>query len=198
MPAPSLFARRARPLLQPIDPEILAERLEAVKAPWTSVGLLAGEDAAAGIALGYSPPPTASEDATEESGVDLLEPVLRNYLGEEGTDEPVLRAREVQAFRNAQEARLKPENEPAVPKGWDWRAVGGESFITSPRAQGDCGACVAFAVVAGLEDMCRIEKQEASLDVDLSEAELFFCHGGQEGATCASGWFITAALRACE
>lgn len=72
----------------------------------------------------------------------------------------------------------------------DWRDVGGDDFVTPIRDQGSCGSCVSFATVATIESQARIEYKAHTWDVDLSEAELFFCGG----AACAEGWWPTHAL----
>jgi hypothetical protein len=72
----------------------------------------------------------------------------------------------------------------------DWRSKGGANYVTGIRDQGNCGSCVSFGTVATIESQARIEYKEPSWDVDLSEAELFFCGG----ATCANGWWPPDAL----
>lgn len=72
----------------------------------------------------------------------------------------------------------------------DWRAKDGANYVTPVRDQGNCGSCVSFASVATIESQARIERGAADWDVDLSEAELFFCGG----AKCAEGWWPDKAL----
>lgn len=67
----------------------------------------------------------------------------------------------------------------------DWRQAG----VTSVRDQGGCGACVAFATCAAMESALLLATGEA---VDLSEAHLFFCNGGD----CDNGWEFIQALEA--
>lgn len=76
----------------------------------------------------------------------------------------------------------------------DWRNHQGENWITPIRDQGDCGACVAFATNAVLEARHRIERKDASLAIDLSEAHLFFCGCGR---CCDDGWDFEPALTFC-
>jgi hypothetical protein len=67
----------------------------------------------------------------------------------------------------------------------DWRSKDGANFVTPIRDQGNCGSCVSFATVATIESQARIEHKAPTWELNLSEAELFFCGG----ATCANGWW---------
>lgn len=75
-------------------------------------------------------------------------------------------------------------------KRCDWRVKDGENWITPIQDQGACGSCVAFGTVATIEAQAKIQKKEPSLEIDLSEADLFFC-GGRK---CSEGWWPTEAL----
>lgn len=82
-----------------------------------------------------------------------------------------------------------------LPQSYDWRNVGGQNWISQVKNQGSCGSCVAFAVVSALEAHRRIETKNADLNVDLSEAGLFFiperqCNLGDP----RYGWNIPNAL----
>lgn len=47
--------------------------------------------------------------------------------------------------------------EDTLPLNWDWRNVGGESFVTeNVLTQGECGSCYVFSTVASLESRLRI------------------------------------------
>ena len=74
-----------------------------------------------------------------------------------------------------------------LPESVDWRDGG---WVTPPRFQGTCQACVAFALCASFESRVRIGEDDSSLDLDLSEADLFF--GG--GRHCGQGWTFEPAL----
>ncbi len=83
----------------------------------------------------------------------------------------------------------------ALPQSWDWRSVNGSSWVSAVKNQGGCGSCVAFGVAAALESHQRIENSDADMDVDVSEAGLFFiperqCNVGDP----RYGWSIPAAL----
>jgi C1A family cysteine protease len=71
----------------------------------------------------------------------------------------------------------------------DWRNHRGINAVTPAKDQAGCGACVAFSFVGLLESMLVIEH---GLVTDLSEAEFYFCGGGN-----CSGWsHVTAINRA--
>jgi hypothetical protein len=62
--------------------------------------------------------------------------------------------------------------------------------MTSVKNQGGCGSCVAFAAVGALEGQLKIQANNPSWNIDLSEQHLFSCGGG----TCSGGWYISSAL----
>ena len=79
----------------------------------------------------------------------------------------------------------------SYPQEWDWRNVNGKNWITSIKDQSSCGSCVSFATVGAIESMMKIEKDDFSLSIDLSEAHLFFCGCGK---CCNRGWNFEPAL----
>lgn len=82
----------------------------------------------------------------------------------------------------------------AAPAAFDWRNVSGKNYITPIRDQGGCGSCVSFGTTATVEAMYRIQRKNPTLDINLSEASLFFCIGPATGASCANGWYMTPAM----
>jgi hypothetical protein len=82
----------------------------------------------------------------------------------------------------------------AVPSSFDWRNVAGKNFITAVKNQGNCGTCVPFSVIAAVEAIFRITKNDPHMAIDLSEAHLFFCHGRRRGKLCDTGWDVAGAL----
>lgn len=85
-----------------------------------------------------------------------------------------------------------------APSAYDHRNVNGKNFTTPVKNQGGCGSCVAHGVAAVMETTYRRAINDANFDFDLSEAHLFYCHGGEEGRTCANGWFPDQALDKCK
>jgi len=81
-----------------------------------------------------------------------------------------------------------------APPSFDLRNVGGQNYVTPIRDQGGCGSCVAFGTSAVLEATLRFAAQDPNLDVDVSEAQLFYCYGRNLGALCSTGWSPDAAL----
>lgn len=94
---------------------------------------------------------------------------------------------------NALFAAALPPRPP--PSEIDWRRVKRRNWVTDVRNQRTCGACVAFATCAVLESRSRISIDDESLDIDLSEAHLFFCGAGQ---ACNLGWDFVSALKFCQ
>jgi len=82
----------------------------------------------------------------------------------------------------------------AAPASFDWRNVNGQNYVTPITDQGGCGSCVAFGTTASVEAKFRIQRGNPGLNVDLSEASLFFCIGPASGASCGGGWYMTPAM----
>lgn len=103
-------------------------------------------------------------------------------------------ARQARATAMHQEARAAAAGAPA---SFDARDVGGQNYVTAVRDQGSCGSCVAFGAVAVLETTAAYTRRQPSLELDLSEAHLFYTHGGSVGRTCQNGWLPLPALEMC-
>lgn len=68
---------------------------------------------------------------------------------------------------------------------FDWRSRKDKNWLTSVKFQGEgCQSCVAFASIGALESLLKISTNNPDTEFDLSEANLFFCHGG----SCQYGW----------
>lgn len=86
--------------------------------------------------------------------------------------------------------------EQAAPAAYDWRNVGGQNYITAVKDQGSCGSCVAFGSAATVEGTYRVQRGNAGLAVDLSEAHLFYCIARAQGRNCGNGWWCDKGLDA--
>jgi C1A family cysteine protease len=84
-----------------------------------------------------------------------------------------------------------------APVSFDLRNVNGANYTTPVKDQSSCGSCVAFGTVGSMEHVARFTRGAAGLPIDLSEAQLFYCHGRAAGATCGSGWWPDQAMNAC-
>ncbi len=105
---------------------------------------------------------------------------------------------EIEQLWVSREASLRAEAISAfgIPSAYDLRNVGGKNFVTPIRDQKSCGSCVAFGTVATVESQVRLQYGNPNLDIDLSEAHMFFCHGRDRGATCSTGWWPNEAFDA--
>lgn len=65
------------------------------------------------------------------------------------------------------------------------------NWSTSVKNQGSCGSCVAFVSLGAVEALSRIAANDSSLNVDLSEADLFGCGG----RACSQGWSASKAAQ---
>jgi C1A family cysteine protease len=83
-----------------------------------------------------------------------------------------------------------------APASFDARNVGGANYVTPVKDQGSCGSCVAFGTVATAETTAAFTRGQPGLQLDLSEAHLFYVHGAAAGATCDTGWWPAQALDA--
>ena len=83
----------------------------------------------------------------------------------------------------------------AAPTAYDLRDVGGKNFTTPVKNQGGCGSCVAFGTIAVLETTAKFERSDPDLNLNLSEAEMFYCHAKEEGRNCSNGWWPDNAFK---
>lgn len=93
-----------------------------------------------------------------------------------------------------QQLRAQALADVGAPAAYDLRNVDGKNYVTPITDQQSCGSCVAFAVVATLESRLRVQREDPNLAVNLSEAQLFFCHGRARGVNCDTGWWPQEAL----
>ena len=125
----------------------------------------------------------------ETSMTTLDETQRRHRLGV--VVEPGVTAEAVRAGFAAAAAAATAATADAIgaPTSFDLRSVNGVNYPTGVRDQGNCGSCVAFGVVGAMESVARYTLGRPTLAVDLSEAHLFYGHGGTVGVTCDTGWF---------
>ncbi len=113
-----------------------------------------------------------------------------------GPGDPSLEESERLAQTNFNAFMAAPPVAASYPSSYDLRNVGGKNFITSVKDQGNCGSCVAFGVVATVEGSFKRQRNNPSLNVNYSEAHLYYCHARSEGRTCGNGWWTSKALDA--
>ncbi|HYR74511.1 MAG TPA: C1 family peptidase [Pyrinomonadaceae bacterium] len=94
------------------------------------------------------------------------------------------------AISAAEKVELSSFAAVAAPPAVDWRNNGG-NWVTPIKNQAACGSCVSFGTCATLEARVRIVCKNAGLDIDLSEAHLFYCGCGN---CCGTGWNFPLAL----
>jgi C1A family cysteine protease len=111
-----------------------------------------------------------------------------------GPGDKSLQEREGIAKANLETFRTSATLAAGVPATYDLRNVGGQNFITPITDQGNCGSCVAFGTVATVEATNRIQRNNPNLNIDLSEAHLFYCYGRNDGRNCENGWWPDPAL----
>jgi C1A family cysteine protease len=148
--------------------DAIRQALAAVGDPWeagvTSLSVLSANERAA--YLGVTPPP----------------------------GEPSIAEVAARALQSEMQIRSAAIGAPGAPAAYDLRNVGGRNFVTPIKNQGSCGSCVAFGAVATVESTLRVQRGDANLAIDLSEAHLFYCHARARGRNCNTGWWPNEAL----
>jgi len=75
-------------------------------------------------------------------------------------------------------------DEKILPKNWDWRNVGGESYVPPVRSQGSCGSCYVFSTMTSLESRLRVQtnnKDQTLLSKQFPLACNFYSEGCDGG-----------------
>ena len=101
-----------------------------------------------------------------------------------------------------------PPPPPPYPISFDWRKFAATpsmpgmpagDYVSPVQDQGICNSCVAFGVISAIESASKIQARNPALAIDLSEADLFYCHEGvHPGPTCESSWYPDSALNICK
>lgn len=113
-----------------------------------------------------------------------------------GPEDLSLEEREITAKANFEASLSASAKAVGYPASFDLRNVSGQNFITSVKDQGGCGSCVAFGTLATAEGALRWQRGNPNLNIDLSEAQLFYCWARAEGRNCGNGWWPDNALNA--
>lgn len=140
---------------------------------------------------------------------EAAEPAAEYHLGfSPGPDDHSLEERESLAHANHRRFMAAAAVAvPSYPSSVDWRHFPGQAplpggnYVTPVREQKTCGSCVAFGVLAAFESAIRIHARTPNHAVDLSEADLFYCHAEVQGRRCSgpnSGWWPDGALAVCQ
>ncbi len=153
-------------MADPLDLDVLQQALQGSDATWgmddNNPIVQMTEDERRHL-LGFTPPP----------GEATLEQAVANDA-----------ASEVVAPMS-----IVPGDGVGAPASYDLRDVGGKDYTTPVKNQGGCGSCVGFGTVAVMETSYQRQRNKPSSGIDLSEAHMFFCHGGSEGRNCGNGWW---------
>merc|ERR1712013_424701 len=91
--------------------------------------------------------------------------------------------------REHERARI-PEAAPSnsTPDAIDWTNIGGKSYVTPVKNQGQCGSCWAFSATGSLESRSAIKSNTTDGDITtISEQELVDCSGSFGNQGCNGG-----------
>ena len=90
--------------------------------------------------------------------------------------------------------KLEDIDENKIAKNWDWRNVGGESYIPEVVEQGDCGACYTFSSIFSLESRLRIlshNKDKTKFSIQFPLSCNFYAEGCDGGFPILVGKFLS-------
>ena len=85
-------------------------------------------------------------------------------------------------------------DERTLPLNWDWRNVGGESYVSEPEEQGDCGSCYTFSTIFSLESRLRVKthnKDKTRFSVQFPISCNFYSEGCDGGYPILVGKFLS-------
>ncbi|PEY40980.1 peptidase C1 [Bacillus cereus] len=119
------------------------------------------------------------------------------YLGAQPPpSEPSVEEIEKRVSLTKESLKAEALNTIGVPTAYDLRNVDNLNFVTAVKDQKQCRSCVAFGTIATVESSLLVQQRNdprLNLEVDLSEAHLFFCHAG---SPCSGGWWPPSAYDA--
>lgn len=75
----------------------------------------------------------------------------------------------------------------SFPEQLDWREDG---WVTPVKHQGQCGSCWAFGTIAAMEARMRIQSNDPTLTIDLSEQDLVSCFNAGNGWGGCRGQYL--------
>ena len=85
-------------------------------------------------------------------------------------------------------------DEKTLPLNWDWRNVGGESYVSEPEEQGDCGSCYTFSTIFSLESRLRVKthnKDKTRFSIQFPISCNFYSEGCDGGYPILVGKFLS-------
>jgi len=88
---------------------------------------------------------------------------------------------------------IKDIDEKELSKNWDWRNVGGVSYVPSIKSQGDCGSCYVFSAVTSLEGRLRVQtnnQDQTALSKQFPISCNFYSEGCDGGYPVLVGKFL--------
>jgi C1A family cysteine protease len=88
------------------------------------------------------------------------------------------------------DTEIKDIDETKLPRNWDWRNVGGVSYLPPVRNQGNCGSCYVFSTMTSLESRLRIKTNNKDKTL-FSKQFALSCNFYSEG--CDGGYPILVA-----
>lgn len=122
----------------------------------------------------FSPQYTVCANAGEARSLSVMSPLAEIISNRASAD----------ANANATSLQDFSVTANALPAQLDWRDRSGANWLTPVKNQSFCGSCWAFAANAITESHQKIIRDDATIDIDLSEQELIGCTAA---GNCLSG-----------
>ena len=116
-----------------------------------------------------------------------------NFTEEEFAERSKQSKKILTLYRSRLRAAANFETSGDVPESCDLRE---KNRVSDVRDQKDCGSCVAFGTIGAIEATYMMQ-EDTDEEIDLSEADLFFCAGSGQ-TSCETGWQLLPALQAMQ